>query len=161
LIRLSWRSLHRDWGANKSAKLSDFEAILKWPNARFIDLQYGDTGDERAAFEKQTGIEFTHLDDIDNKNDIDGLAALITACDAMVTVSNSTTHLAGALGKPVWLLLPFGQGRFWYWFNDRKDSPWYPHIHIYRQLRGQPWAGLVSTIEDDLAAFLAGSARAD
>jgi tetratricopeptide (TPR) repeat protein len=153
LIGLSWRSLHRVWGANKSAQLSDFEAILRWPNARFIDLQYGDTGEERASGQK-TGIELVHLDDIDNTNDIDGLAALITACDAVVTVSNTTAHLAGALGKPVWLLLPFGQGRLWYWFKDRKDSPWYPHIRIYRQMRGQPWADLVSSLREDLLAFI-------
>jgi tetratricopeptide (TPR) repeat protein len=153
LIGLSWRSLHPEWGKNKTARLSDFEMIMRWPNVRFVDLQYGETRDERAAL-GQTGIEFAHLDDIDNTNDIDALAALITACDVVITVSNTTAHLAGALGKPVWLLVPFGQGRFWYWFKDRKDSPWYPHMCIYRQLRGQSWADLVSSIEKDLSEFI-------
>jgi tetratricopeptide (TPR) repeat protein len=153
LIGLSWRSLHREWGKNKTAKLSDFEMILRWPNVRFVDLQYGEARDERSAL-GQTGIELVHLDDVDNTNDIDALAALITACDAVVTVSNTTAHLAGALGKPVWLLVPFGQGRFWYWFKDRKDSPWYPHMRIYRQLREQSWADLVSSIEKDLSEFI-------
>jgi len=57
--------------------------------------------------------------------------------------------------------VPSGQGRLWYWFKDRTDSPWYPRMRIYRQLRGQPWAGLVASIEDSFSAFLAGHARAN
>ncbi len=65
-----------------------------------MDLQYGDTAAERAAVERESGMQHRHLADIDNTHDIDGLAALITACDLVVTVSNATAHLAGALGKP-------------------------------------------------------------
>ena len=64
-----------------------------------MDLQYGDTSAERAAVERETGIRIERLD-VDNTNDIDGLAALISACDLAVTVDNTTVHLAGALGKP-------------------------------------------------------------
>jgi tetratricopeptide (TPR) repeat protein len=156
LIGLSWRSFHRELAVSKSARLGDFERLMRLPNARFVDLQYGDTRDERANFGRESGIELARAEEIDNTNDIDGLAALIMACDAVVTVSNTTAHVAGALGQPVWLLVPSGQGRLWYWFKDRKDSPWYPGMRIFRQLRGQPWAGLVSSIEDSLSAFLAG-----
>ena len=62
--------------------------------------------------------------------DIDGLAALITACDLVVTVSNTTAHLAGALGKETYVLVPFGQARMWYRFHDRTDNPFYPDIKI-------------------------------
>jgi len=161
LIGLSWRSFHRELAASKSAGLGDFERLLRSPHARFVDLQYGDTGDERASFSRERGIELARAEEIDNTNDIDGLAALIMACDAVVTVSNTTAHIAGALGQPVWLLVPSGQGRLWYWFKDRTDSPWYPRMRIYRQLRGQPWAGLVASIEDSFSAFLAGHARAN
>jgi tetratricopeptide (TPR) repeat protein len=155
LIGLSWRSFHRELAVSKSARLGDFERLMRLPNARFVDLQYGDTGDERANFGRESGIELARAEEIDNTNDIDGLAALIMACDAVVTVSNTTAHIAGALGQPVWLLVPSGQGRLWYWFKDRKDSPWYPGMRIFRQTRGEPWADLVSSIEDDIAAFLA------
>jgi hypothetical protein len=59
--------------------------------------------------------------DVDNINDVDGLAALITACDAVVTV-NTTSHLAGALGVRTWVMAP-NQTRIWYWFRDIADSP--------------------------------------
>ena len=61
-------------------------------------MQYGDTSEERAALERTTGLVVSRLEDIDNTNDLDGLAALMGACDAVVTVSNTTAHLAGALG---------------------------------------------------------------
>ena len=87
-----------NYGEQKSARLRDFEPILKLPSIRFVDLQYGDTLEERTALKESTGVEVSHLDDVDNYQDIDGLAALITACDAVVTVSNTTVHIAGALG---------------------------------------------------------------
>ncbi|MBZ0147984.1 MAG: tetratricopeptide repeat protein, partial [Pseudorhodoplanes sp.] len=111
VVGLSWRSSNKKFEKAKSAGLSAFEPLLKLRNCRFVDLQYGDTSAERAAVARDIGIEVEHLDDIDNMNDIDGLAALITACDLVVTVSNTTAHLAGALGKETIVLVPFGQAR--------------------------------------------------
>ena len=50
----------------------------------------------------------------------------MSACDAVVTVSNTTAHLAGALGRPIWVLVPYGRAQFWYWFKRGDDMPWYP-----------------------------------
>ncbi|HVT55080.1 MAG TPA: hypothetical protein VHD34_03395, partial [Xanthobacteraceae bacterium] len=126
------------------------------PEFQFVDLQYGDTAGERTALREKHGISIQHLDEIDNTNDIDGLAALIEACDAVVTVSNTTAHLAGALGKPVWILVPQGHGRLWYWFRDRTDSPWYPGARIVRQQPGQSWADLVTSIVPEILEFARG-----
>jgi len=93
------------------------------------------------------------LDDIDNMNDLDGLAALIAACDLVVTVSNTTAHLAGALGKPTWVFVPYLQGRIWYWFKDQSDSPWYPQLHIKRQERGQSWGDAIASAAGEISAF--------
>ena len=103
---------------------------------------------------QSAGIHVERLADIDNTNDLDGLAALITACDVVVTVSNTTAHLAGALGKPTLLFVPQSGGRLWYWFNERADSPWYPHMHIKRQKVGQSWKDLVDLASDDIAALV-------
>jgi len=84
----------------KSARLQDFEGLLRNPDFRFVDLQYGETSADRSSVAVDCGVQVLHLDDIDNTNDIDGLAALISACDAVITVSNTTAHLAGALGRP-------------------------------------------------------------
>ena len=69
------------------------------PDITFVDLQYTDTSEERALFKQRYGIEVLKLEEIDNFNDIDGLASLIDACDCVVSVSNTTVHIAGAIGK--------------------------------------------------------------
>ena len=154
VIGLSWVSHNPRSGKSKSARLADFEDILRLPNCRFVDLQYGDTSAEREAVERELGIRVERLDDIDNTNDIDGLAALISACDAVVSVSNTTAHLAGALGTPTWTLVPHGHSRIWYWFKEGERSPWYPRVHVRRQANAQPWRDLAASSVDDVSSHL-------
>jgi len=144
VIGVSWKSKNPTHERAKSAQLTDFAAIFRLPNCRFVDLQYGDTSADRAALQAELGVTLDHLDDIDNKNDIDGLASLISACDAVVSVSNTTVHLAGALGRPTWTFVPFGQARMWYWFVDHSDSPFYGTMQVRRQGLGQSWADLIA-----------------
>jgi ADP-heptose:LPS heptosyltransferase len=125
---------------------------LSLPGCRFVDLQYGDTLAERGAVARDLGLVIEHLDEVDTTNDLDALAALIGACDLIVTVSNVTAHLAGALGKPALVLLPFGRGRMWFWFKDRDDSPWYPSLRLYRQPCPGDWAGVMQRIAADVQA---------
>ena len=153
-IGVSWRSTGAKVSEAKSARLSDFEALLRLPGCRFIDLQYGDTAAERETIARELGIAVEHVDEIDNTNDIDGLAALIGACDAVVTVSNTTAHLAGALGTPTFVLVPFGQAQLWCWFKEGDTSPWYPRVHLRRQAIGQPWADLVPAVADAVSALV-------
>jgi tetratricopeptide (TPR) repeat protein len=151
VIGLSWRSANKKFEKAKSAGLHAFEPLLTLPSCRFVDLQYGDTAAECDHVAQETGIRIEHLDDVDNTNDIDALAALITACDLVVTVSNTTAHLAGALGKEAYVLVPFGQARMWYWFHDRADTPFYPKIRIRRQARTHDWASLMAPLADEIA----------
>ncbi len=153
VIGLSWISKAPIGGEQKSARLRDFETLLRHPDFRFVDLQYGDTTVEREAVERELGLQVTRLPDIDNTNDLDGLAALMCACDAVVTVSNTTAHLAGALGRPTWVMVPHGHARIWYWFRDRDQSPWYPRVKVRRQRRGQFWADLIADVAKEVSAF--------
>jgi tetratricopeptide (TPR) repeat protein len=148
IVGLSWKSQNPKFAKAKSARLIDFETLLRRPDYRFIDLQYGDTLAERAQVERELGLRIEHSEDIDNTRDIDGLAALMSACDAVVTVSNTTAHLAGALGRPTVVFVPFGLARMWYWFRDRDDSPWYSRVRVKRQHSGQSWADLIATTPD-------------
>lgn len=152
VIGLSWISKNTRHGARKSAQLHDFANVLRLPGCRFIDLQYGDTGIEREAVQQDLGVTVERLEDVDNLNDIDGLAALISACDVVVTVSNTTAHLAGALGKETYLLVPTGRARLWYWFRDRPDSPFYPRMRVSRQKLKQPWPDLVCAVAAEIVA---------
>lgn len=136
---ISWVSKRPDLGQFKSLKLEQMLLPLASSRLHFVDLQYGDTAAERQALQEARGIEVQHLDEVDNFNDIDGLAALIQACDVVITTSNSTAHLAGALGKTTLLLLPSGKGQLWYWAEINGTIPWYPSIQAFRQHETGNW----------------------
>ena len=86
----------------------------------------------------------------DELRDFAETAALAQLMDLVVTVDTSVTHLAGALGKEVWLLLPFGS-HDWRWQLAREDSPWYPKARLFRQPAPGDWASLVARVAGELA----------
>ena len=153
LVGLSWRSRNDQYGALKSLDPGQLAPLLALPGVLGVDLQYGDTAAERRALRDERGIEIAHCDDIDNYHDLDGLAALIEACDVVVTVSNTTAHLAGALGKPTLVLLPHALGRIWYWQEKNglqqdgrqgENSLWYPECRLLRQRQAGDWSAVVA-----------------
>jgi tetratricopeptide (TPR) repeat protein len=152
VIGLTWVSRNRKLGRYKSAQLRDFEALLRVPGYRFIDLQYGDTAAERETVARELGVTVEHLDDIDNTNDIDALAALAAACDVVLTVSSTTAHLAGSVGAPTFVMVPASFGNIWYWFRDRSASPWYPAVQVRRQAQQQSWSDVVAALAAEVAA---------
>ena len=105
-----------------------------------LNLQYGDVDKEIKEFEKETGLEVLQCSSVDNREDLDGLAALIEVCDLVVSTSNVTIHLAGALAKDTWVMLPY-VANFW-WLLDRTDSIWYPSLKLYRQKKFNDWTGI-------------------
>jgi ADP-heptose:LPS heptosyltransferase len=96
----------------------------------------------------------TRLEDIDTTNDIDGLAALMTACDAVVSVSNTNAHLAGALGRPAWVFAPSGFSQFWYWFPQMGKSQWYPQVEVRQRSANMPWESVIAPTAIEIEAFL-------
>lgn len=78
-------------------------------------------------------------------------AALVENLDLVITVCTSVAHLAGAMGKPVWVLLP--EPSEWRWLRDRDDSPWYPSARLFRQQAPGQWAGVVERVSAALQAF--------
>ena len=147
LIGLSWVSKNQELGIHKTTALTALAPLWQavGPETRFVDLQYGDTATERAA----SGLDLAHLAELDLFNDLDGLAALISACDLVITVSNTTAHLAGALGVPVWVMVPAGNGKLWYW--GETGSSWYPSAHVFRQNTPGAWDTLIADIAKKLA----------
>jgi hypothetical protein len=75
--------------------------------------------------------------------------------DLIITVSNSTAHLAGALGIPVWTMTPLGAGRIWYWFTEGDESPWYPAMRLFRHTFQEKWTKVLAEVNSELkgAAF--------
>ena len=91
-----------------------------------------------------------NIDNIDKFNDIDCLASLITSCDLIVTSSNATAHIAGALGVKTLLLAPFGKGKIWYWYEENQTSLWYPSIKVFNQLPNSSWENAVREIKNEI-----------
>lgn len=154
LVGISWKSANREFGRYKSLSLNDWAGILQVPHVHFVDLQYGETASERERAERQAGARIEHLPEVDLYNDLEGLAALCAACDLVITASNVTAHVAGALGRPVWLLVPKANGRHWYWFSGRTGSPWYPSMRIFTQQTAGDWSGVLEAVAGELAAFI-------
>ena len=153
LCGLSWVSKNMDCGEGKSLTLRELLPVLGQSGIEFIDLQYGDTEAERADLEQQLGLGIRHLDDLDCTRDIDGLAALIAACDIVVTVSNTTAHLAAALGKPVIVMLPDTPSLFWYWHGRGLKSPWYPTACLFRKSDTSHWGPVIDAVALTLAGL--------
>lgn len=151
LVGVSWLSQNENFGGKKSTSLNAWRDSLRTPAVKFVDLQYGDTAAERAAAD--TGL--IHITDLDLTNDIEGVAALISLCDLVVTVSNTTAHIAGALGVPVWVLVSAGGGRLWYWGDESVTVPdWYPTARVIRQRQGESWNVALNTTAMRLRDFV-------
>ena len=137
VIGISWKSIKSLNHLKKSLTLMDLAKVFKDLDVVLLNLQYGDVDKEIREFKKETGIEVLQCSSVDNREDLDGLAALIEVCDLVVSTSNVTIHLAGALAKETWVLLPY-VANFW-WLLDRSDSIWYPSLKLYRQKKFKDW----------------------
>lgn len=145
LCGVFWKSRNNKNELRKSLELIDLLPILQTPGVRFVSLQYGDVREDCEVFFEKTGIEIVQYLSVDNFNDLDGHASLIQACDFLVGCSNSTAHLAGALGKKTYLAT--GQSTFWYWSGDVDGrSLWYPSVQIFRQHQPGSWVHPVAAI---------------
>lgn len=151
----SWLSTNPSIGKFKSLSEADLSPLGVIRNSRWVDLQYGDTRRDLDYFRSQSGLDVRHLDDIDNFNDIDGLASLISACDIVVTASNTTAHLAGALGVPTMVMLPNAVGKLWYWHHDSPSSPWYPSCRLIRQDTPGDWAPVIAAVAEEIRKMAA------
>jgi tetratricopeptide (TPR) repeat protein len=150
---ISWMSKSSELGKEKSLSLSQLIPILSIPNTIFVNLQYGETSKEIKNISDHYGIEIISMDEIDNFNDIDGLASLIDACDYIVTSSNITAHIAGGLDKKTYLLIPYQEGKIWYWGESENKSLWYPSIEIYRCGVNNLWSSPIQRITSQLKNF--------
>lgn len=146
---VAWKSNNNKLGKNKSVLLSELKEILRLDGYEFINLQYGDTREEIIDLEENNSAKLTTIDGIDLFNDIDGLLSIIQTCDLIVTTSNITAHLAGALGKKTLLLVPYSTGRIWYW-HEEEISSWYPSITLYSQDQNFEWNGAIRDIASKL-----------
>ena len=144
-IGLCWagRESHEN-NHNRSLSFADFAPLCAQGNNAWVSLQRlvpeGDEAAFAASFVSDWGRHFA---------DFSAAAAAIEALDLVITVDTAIAHLAGALGKPVWVLLPFYAD--WRWLRGREDSPWYPTARLFRQKKRGDWAEVIERISESLA----------
>ncbi|MBF0194525.1 MAG: tetratricopeptide repeat protein [Magnetococcales bacterium] len=149
LVGISWRS-NKSSGflTKKSIDLKQLHPLLKIPGVQFVNLQYGDTAKERAELTKESGVEIFHDDSFDQLVNLDAFASQVASMDIIVTISNTTAHMAGALGVPTYLLL--GVTPLWYWMMEGAYSPWYPSIKILRQKKVGCWDKVIEKVSEEM-----------
>ncbi len=146
-VGLAWYTMNKKTGRIRSVDLSMLAPLFALLGVRWISLQYGghDTLEKQAAA-ANAPVLIDH--DVDQFTNVDEFAAQIAALDLVITIDNSTAHLAGALGVPTWVLLPFVPD--WRWLLDRSDSPWYPSIRLFRQTKINDWQSVVQHVKNAL-----------
>jgi len=148
-IGLVWSSGHRNSTLQfRSSSLESFSMLSSIKGVEFYSLQKGISNEEVINFHQKMKIhDFTN--NIFNFNDT---AALIMNLDLIISVDTSVAHLAGALGKPVWVLLPSVPD--WRWMLNREDSPWYPSMRLFRQTKHGDWDTVIKNVRDAILDFI-------
>jgi Flp pilus assembly protein TadD/ADP-heptose:LPS heptosyltransferase len=151
LVGISWKStdISQRRAKSKSTSLEYWASVLSQPNCYFINLQYGDIETEVAKFESDTNLKVYQDKEIDPLVNLDGFAAQISALDLVISTSNTTVHMAGALGKRVWTLLPHIPD--WRWTLDREDALWYPAMRLFRQSSIGDWQDVFKRVSHALS----------
>ena len=159
-IGLAWagRPTHPN-DRRRSLPLAQLVALADAGPAAFVSLQK-----PMPAADLETTRRFAGMIDLsDDLKDFGETAALIQNLDLVITVDTSMGHLAGALGKPAWILIP--KAADWRWMLDRDDSPWYPSVRLFRQQTAGAWdepmGKLLTALRQKLGGVLSKSAAAD
>jgi Flp pilus assembly protein TadD len=131
-----------DW--RRSLQFITLEPVTSVKGATFVSLQMG------VAAEQCVGID----NPMGGVKDFADTAAIVANLDLVITVDTAAVHLAGAMGKPVFMIDRYDN--CWRWFHNRTDSPWYPNLRIFRRNRGEGWTPLVERVALELEAFIVG-----
>ncbi|HEY1719835.1 MAG TPA: tetratricopeptide repeat protein [Magnetospirillaceae bacterium] len=141
------------WGGNpkhgndksRSLKLADFAPMLNLPGVSFVSLQKGPPADQVPQAPGPL------LDAGSRLKDYTDTASAMMGLDLVITVDTSTAHCAGALGRPVWVILPVDSD--WRWLCEREDTPWYPTMRLFRRKAAEGWGPVIERVVEALQNF--------
>jgi tetratricopeptide (TPR) repeat protein len=125
-------------------------------NPTWISLQKGEAAEQLAGLPHDFGIDVCVRDGSSCERDLAETAALVAGLDLVITTDTCVAHLAGAMDKPVWILLPHLAD--WRWMQDVETSPWYPSARLFRQSNLGDWSGVVERVGNELQALSKSSA---
>jgi len=156
-VGLTWRGgMPSTRQALRSMQLAELGPLLRMCGCEFVDLQYGDTAGERDAVLERAGLALQRWPEA--IEDMDQCAALVSELDVVVSVCTAVVHLAGALGRPTWVMVP--DHPEWRYMQAGEAMPWYPSVRLFRQRQGEGWAHVIAAIERALADRSGQEARA-
>jgi len=138
---------------SRSCALKYFSKLCTIPNIRIFGIQKGEAAKELNQVPGNT-LEINLGPELDDFTDTAGLIANL---DLVISVDTSVAHLVGAMGKPVWVLLPFVPD--WRWMLSRSDSPWYPTMRLFRQNRRNDWGGVIEQVVHELQLLLKSTSK--
>jgi ADP-heptose:LPS heptosyltransferase len=144
LVGIAWHSANPEAASYKSATLKDFTRVLANGNVQCVSLQYGEVDKSLGSVRAIAAHPVINDRAVNPLTDMDLFAAQVAAMDRVISVSNTTVHVAGALGMPCLTLVPASYGRTWYWFLGREESPWYPSMRLVRQAKAESWAAVIA-----------------
>ncbi len=147
LVGISWTSKSKIFNTSLMS-LKEMISGIYSPGIKFINLQYGDVKEEINNVIINLGVEILDIEELDYFNDIDGLAALITACDEIVTIDNITATISGALGVNTKVIIPTNS--YWAYGVNDKQSYWFPSIKIFRQIKRNDWSTPLDEIRKEI-----------
>jgi hypothetical protein len=130
----------------RACRLADFAGIASIPGVQLFSLQLGHGAEQ--VLDPPVGMSVTDLTTWPEGFDFAETAAAIANLDAIVTVDTATAHLAGALGRPTYVLL--SDLPYWTWMVDRDDSPWYPTVKLVRQTSHGEWQPVFEAVEREI-----------
>ena len=138
----------RNIDARRSIALAQLQPLLDLPFVQYYSLQKGAPAQQLAQLSPEQAGGQAVIDYADELTDFADTAALVANLDLIISVDTSTAHLAGAMGKPVWILNRFDT--CWRWMLERDDSPWYPSARLFRQPALGDWANVIESVRTAL-----------
>lgn len=157
-IGISWRGGSKMSRAGlRSVPLARWLPIMSAPGSHFVSLQYTDCGAELAQLHSQHGITVTHWQAA--IDDYDETAALVAALDIVISIQTAVIHLAGALGKRCWVMVPAAPE--WRYGSAGMQMPWYPSVKLFRQQELEHWDELINKVAVELTQELNTSRHLD
>ncbi len=154
-VGIAWKGgKDRETELKRSIPLTEWGTLFAVPGVRFINLQHGPAAVQAATARERFGVTLDDGNDCDPISDLDDFCAKIAALDLVISVDNSTVHLAVALGRPVWTLLPFSCD--WRWMQEGDATPWYPTMRLLRCRTAGDWSDVLRRAARLLAATALG-----
>jgi len=144
LVGLCWRTANPENRRARSISLESLMSALDGEGLQFLNLQYGNIDAEISSMTWERRQRLLQHPSIDLTKDLEGVSSLIESCDLVISIGNTVAHLAGALNKKCWVLLPQVAG--WRWLHGHQHCAWYDSVRLFRQDARGRWDGVLAAV---------------